>query len=213
MIRQGLPLSTGRASTGDCRPKGAPRVPPIRTHVAARPAVGDVNGDGYSDVAVGACGFGGSIGKAYVYLGGASGPSAAAAWTATGEGTNNYFGWSVSTAGDVNGDGYSDVIVGATALAAEMQGTAGASHVDRARCGTDPGPLRGADVCRRSRVASRAGRPAHERVGAGEHKPRRDRVTDAPVGRAVPPFGEPARRAAARTRSRSRGWLRWGRRR
>ncbi|MBK6875035.1 MAG: FG-GAP repeat protein [Ignavibacteria bacterium] len=29
----------------------------------------------------------------------------------TGEATGNFFGNSVSTAGDVNGDGYSDVIV------------------------------------------------------------------------------------------------------
>ena len=34
--------------------------------------------------------------------------------TMTGEAANNYFGYSVSTAGDVNGDGYSDVIIGAT---------------------------------------------------------------------------------------------------
>ena len=33
--------------------------------------------------------------------------------TMTGEATNNYFGNSVSSAGDVNGDGYADVIVGA----------------------------------------------------------------------------------------------------
>jgi hypothetical protein len=33
--------------------------------------------------------------------------------TMTGEAISNFFGTSVSSAGDVNGDGYSDVIVGA----------------------------------------------------------------------------------------------------
>ena len=37
----------------------------------------------------------------------------------TGEATNNNFGYSVSNAGDVNGDGYSDVIVGAYAYSSE----------------------------------------------------------------------------------------------
>jgi hypothetical protein len=74
--------------------------------------VGDVNGDGYSDVAVGAWGHNSNTGKAYVYLGGASGLSASASWTAVGEATDDRFGLA-STAGDVNGDGYSDVVVGA----------------------------------------------------------------------------------------------------
>ncbi len=77
---------------------------------------GDVNGDGYSDVIVGAPYYDNGQedeGRAYVYLGGPSGPSASPAWTAEGDQEYAFFGYSVGTAGDVNGDGYSDVIVGA----------------------------------------------------------------------------------------------------
>ena len=77
---------------------------------------GDVNGDGYSDVIVGAFGYDNGEtdeGRAYVYHGSASGLSASASWTAESDQAGAWFGWSVSTAGDVNGDGYSDVIVGA----------------------------------------------------------------------------------------------------
>ena len=74
---------------------------------------GDVNGDGYADVVVGAYGYSGSTGRAYVYLGGPSGLATTAATTLTGEAADNYFGYSVATAGDVNGDGYADVVVGA----------------------------------------------------------------------------------------------------
>ena len=34
-------------------------------------------------------------------------------WTATGDSTSMWFGWSVSRAGDVNGDGYEELIIGA----------------------------------------------------------------------------------------------------
>jgi hypothetical protein len=74
---------------------------------------GDVNGDGYSDVVVGAARHYSDTGRVYVYLGSANGLSPAPTFTATGESLGSYFGSSVGTAGDVNGDGYADVIIGA----------------------------------------------------------------------------------------------------
>ncbi|MEW6515319.1 MAG: FG-GAP-like repeat-containing protein [candidate division FCPU426 bacterium] len=79
-------------------------------------SAGDVNGDGYSDVMVGAYLYDNGVpdlGRVFVYHGGASGLAAAPAWTAESDQANANFGWMVSSAGDVNGDGYNDVIVGA----------------------------------------------------------------------------------------------------
>ena len=79
-------------------------------------SAGDVNGDGYSDVIIGAYSYSNGEtqeGRAYVYLGSASGLGASAAWTAESNQTNACLGYSVASAGDVNGDGYSDVIIGA----------------------------------------------------------------------------------------------------
>jgi hypothetical protein len=73
---------------------------------------GDVDNDGYADVIVGAPynDVGGiSAGRAYVY----SGQTGGVLWTFTGEAAGDYLGWSVSGAGDVNNDGYADLIVGA----------------------------------------------------------------------------------------------------
>ncbi|HEC76242.1 MAG TPA: hypothetical protein ENI33_03140, partial [Thermoplasmatales archaeon] len=78
---------------------------------------GDVNGDGYDDIIIGAYGnddAGSDTGKVYVYYGSSSGLSSTPDWTDTGENADDLFGSSVSTAGDVNGDGYDDIIVGAS---------------------------------------------------------------------------------------------------
>lgn len=81
---------------------------------------GDVNGDGYSEIIVGAPNFDAGQpdeGAAFLYLGGSlgiqSGSSATAAAQIEANQGNANLGWSVSSAGDVNGDGYSDVVVGA----------------------------------------------------------------------------------------------------
>jgi hypothetical protein len=76
-------------------------------------SVGDVNGDGYDDLAIGASGYITSTGKAYVYHGSTSGLSLSSDWTANGEDIYDHFGHSVAAAGDVNGDGYADLVAGA----------------------------------------------------------------------------------------------------
>jgi hypothetical protein len=85
---------------------------------------GDVNGDGYNDVIVGAPLFDSTLtneGAAFIYLGTATGLSTIHAWAAYGRKANAKFGNCVSSAGDVNGDGYSDVIIGAP----DFDGSAG----------------------------------------------------------------------------------------
>jgi hypothetical protein len=77
---------------------------------------GDVNNDGYDDVIVGANLYDNgqtNEGRAYLYLGSDSGLSTTSDWTAESNQAYAYFGYSVGTAGDVNNDGYDDVIVGA----------------------------------------------------------------------------------------------------
>jgi hypothetical protein len=71
------------------------------------------NGDGYSDVIIGAHLYGAFEGRAFVYHGSSSGLSTEPAWIAYPNKADSQFGNSVASAGDVNGDGYSDVIVGA----------------------------------------------------------------------------------------------------
>ena len=93
--------------------------------------VGDVNGDGYADVMVNAYGEG-TPGfyhpqlpnvpfihqqeTVYLYLGGPQGLTAQPVWSD--EQPESFFGEKIAGAGDVNGDGYDDVMVGTVGLKA-----------------------------------------------------------------------------------------------
>ena len=98
---------------------------------------GDVNGDGIDDLIVGADGAGNS-GSAYVLFGSTNGFASNLDLSAL-DGNNgfrldrglstNEFGYSVSSAGDVNGDGIDDLIVGAPESFPNGISNAGSSYV------------------------------------------------------------------------------------
>lgn len=71
-------------------------------------SAGDVNGDGFVDLAVAS---GSGPGTVTVFLGGPSGPGGTGTPLSPGDVTAG-FGASIASAGDVNGDGYGDLLVG-----------------------------------------------------------------------------------------------------
>ena len=87
---------------------------------------GDTNGDGVHDIISGAIGGSGNggPGRAYLY----SGRSGRLLHTWEGMGPNDQLGAAVSTAGDVNHDGFDDVVVGANGVDGAGE-DAGAAYV------------------------------------------------------------------------------------
>jgi hypothetical protein len=79
-------------------------------------ATADVNGDGFGDLIAGAPAYDDlwrDEGRVTVYLGSPGGLSSTPAWTRYGRQRDARFGTQVANAGDVNGDGFEDVLVAA----------------------------------------------------------------------------------------------------
>ena len=104
-------------------------------------SAGDVNGDGVGDLIIGARGAdpnGSKSGAAYVVFGQSSGFSSSLDLTAL-DGTNGFkingeaagdaSGFSVASAGDLNGDGFSDLIIGAPYADPNGHSFAGTAYV------------------------------------------------------------------------------------
>ena len=110
-------------------------------------SAGDVNGDGYDDLIIGASGVGSvqgeyerfpGPGEAYVVYGGATGADlvldrstldGTRGFALTGIDDGDDLGLSVSSAGDVNGDGYDDLIISANEADPNGDSEAGETYV------------------------------------------------------------------------------------
>src|SRR5262249_47285175 len=80
----------------------------------------DVDGDGLADVAVGAPVEAGNAGRVYVFRGGLAGLSQPPLVLSPPDAGSETFGFGLASAGDVDGDGYADLLVGAPCFEAGL---------------------------------------------------------------------------------------------
>ncbi len=104
-------------------------------------SAGDVNNDGYADIIIGARyadpSSRSNAGQSYVIYGGGTNPGTidlsvalgTKGFAILGGAVSDLSGWSVSSAGDVNNDGYDDIIIGARWADPSSRDAAGQSYV------------------------------------------------------------------------------------
>lgn len=127
-------------------------------------AILDVNGDGFPDLLIGAFGAGAGSGTVHLYLGSAT--ASAGDWNATAsprridltspDGSGASFGYAVASAGDINGDGFADFIVGAFGVNRD----AGMIHIYLGSATPNAADWNGTTATRRIDVASPDGESA-----------------------------------------------------
>ena len=101
---------------------------------------GDVNGDGRADFIIGAPTlYGGQIGSAFVY----SGADGALLFQKSGPPAGDLLGWSVDGAGDINGDGRADFLIGAPFAGIGELAYVGSTFVYSLPCASVKGDLNG----------------------------------------------------------------------
>ncbi len=106
------PTSAAAPLTGDWRLEGGQ----AGAQLGSALATADVNGDGFGDLVVGAPRFDDrrqDEGRVQLFLGSAAGLSGTPAWMRFGRQRNAHLGAKIANAGDVNGDGFEDILIGA----------------------------------------------------------------------------------------------------